>query len=847
MSKRALEDDYSADINEIVSLIKGSRKGRSVRQKTDRVVQASDHEEAPMQIWSASLPAPIRSYATALDAWNHPNAPVFRQALAMACDTSRSSVIMAARDSGHTWNANSSSIENMYTTSHGQRLQGDDGGTDPMDKLVPFFGIPNRPVARNPYNDVQQEIFDLPEAYPGNIRHVSQTLFYQLTKTDLTLLREGMPVVTNNSTASILMVQNIYDPTLLGRLPYESAPRLVVARRTQKEWKPTRFGLGCMSEWGFWNTEAGARDWLNKQDQIGHALTRTLALYAVVALLNCMKVPTRVDEMRRGPYDTMSWREVIQRELDAWNILARFDGLQAGADLALEELEARHVSASASKLMFVIPSGAEKFIVHTPERRDYQVTGIPKLTYDDPDKLRLRGVAHLHVSKPFMVSFGEVPIDPTYRARAIGYMWHFTGFPHCGDLKEIKEFSIAAGGVKAHFEEPNDDWHIMPHRHQFEHCGLYARPRETADGKGWIKGEEGTLGRALAAQVMGITSGVDRKFLSVARLLREGSNDGAARLDAVCRIAASTVSGHGDLTALVNDGTVVLTNSTHIKTWLEKVPVFNSDKGEKVENQNKQTGYLFFEWCYANGVPVPLKFSPIAPHVRYRVGQSILLVGGGECGVTMAGNPDTTVGMNPKTKIVSLAFSINLGAHVMHPEKVVVIPNSFVQRYISGCKFGAYMDPENKTMIQKYKDGAFKRDEMPCIFSILVPNSYTPSFAISRASSVHTKSTETTCATMQLYAELYGWRSQEYDAFSYHPKNPLQWESDLCFQQLQFRYALSPDGKCVEWGAVTQDKGHWQNNVTDANCLKYRTGRVAMPHGFIPDWQRAQHQRVVVR
>lgn len=895
----------NAFADDLASATAHARADRNVRHKA--VVQAdstrdssSSASEPVAMAMAAEEPSPmIRKLVQASKLSTHPNSDIiFRSLIVQA----------GGRDGVNPMMSMPMSSNNGYTTSHGAGPGGvwkslyEDSGGDVFERLAPFFGLPTRPVARDPYLSQAVDVWDLPKAYEGENRYLSQILFNQLVETDLAILRFGLPPTRIDSTAPIVLTRFTYDPAMLSRTPYESAVRLVTSRRDTREFRHYRFGLGAMSEWGFWNHPEGQMDWLRKQDQIAYAVQRTAALQAVIALLHCIKVPAGLQEASALPHNATSWREAIKHELNMWNIIpSHYDGLQELADSAREELAARRVTVSPGKLMLVVPNGTDKFVTRAPEHRLYLETGKPRETYDDPSSVSVRGIGRLHVSRPFMTGIGERPIDPMYRLRAIGYQWFSTGLPSCSDLDAMLEFKTPCGDTEAHFEEPSDDFGAHPTRALFKNCGLYrtdsveakfapeklgaphpntvfaAGLLSTLLGK-TIHANMDSLNGVKIADLLGATDNGKQNMRLVGRFAAKAlatdpeafeslkkicaivSAANLVQAQVVAEIAAKKVVGFDKASiaaavaaakgvppakveagwariALALTGVVlgsaaavaaVSELSAGFKEILEGTSVFGDDG----------RGYQLFMWMFDYNVPVPARIEIAAPHVVYEVGQGILLVGGGEAGITIVGNPDALVGMNPKTKIVSLSFTINMGAQVINPDKVVVIPNVMVRRYIGGCKMGNYFNASSSDDLKHYKAGT--RGKQKDLFCILCPNDYTPGFCTSTTgvyNPAFTTSDELKCPTMGLYATMYGWQNQAYNVFDYNHNNPVQWRSTLLFQQLQFNHAVGPTGKCERRGAITADRGHWQSGVTDTGCLKYRCGHTPTPPNFVPTWR----------
>ena len=66
-------------------------------------------------------------------------------------------------------------------------------GMNPEEGWAEFFGKPRKPIEKNTSDDLEKELFDLPEAYKGSNSYISQILISKIANTELWILKDFAP------------------------------------------------------------------------------------------------------------------------------------------------------------------------------------------------------------------------------------------------------------------------------------------------------------------------------------------------------------------------------------------------------------------------------------------------------------------------------------------------------------------------------------------------------------------------------------------------------------------------------------------------------------------------------
>jgi hypothetical protein len=216
---------------------------------------------------------------------------------------------------------------------------------------IPFFGVGNTQVQRDPMDQYDQEIRNLPDAYKDGVPRydasgaamyknlfMDSIMIDRISKSQQFLITEVLPWRVDTTRMNIRWQQWRFNQHMLDRTPEQSVSRLLTSNQTNFEVGLVRYGIALMLEHGFMKTAKGRKNYEMNIQQIVNATVMTLMKGAWVQLLN-------VDHTNdnSGNHPEMS----INNEQDALQIIERelayFHILGKGPDAFVQLMESERI------------------------------------------------------------------------------------------------------------------------------------------------------------------------------------------------------------------------------------------------------------------------------------------------------------------------------------------------------------------------------------------------------------------------------------------------------------------------------------------------------------------------
>jgi hypothetical protein len=216
---------------------------------------------------------------------------------------------------------------------------------------IPFFGVGNTQVQRDPMDQYDQEIRNLPDAYKDGVPRydasgaamyknlfMDSIMIDRISKSQQFLITEVLPWRVDTTRMNIRWQQWRFNQHMLDRTPEQSVSRLLTSNQTNFEVGLVRYGIALMLEHGFMKTAKGRKNYEMNIQQIVNATVMTLMKGAWIQLLHV----NHTDD-NSGNHPEMS----INNEQDALQIIERelayFHILGKGPDAFVQLMESERI------------------------------------------------------------------------------------------------------------------------------------------------------------------------------------------------------------------------------------------------------------------------------------------------------------------------------------------------------------------------------------------------------------------------------------------------------------------------------------------------------------------------
>jgi hypothetical protein len=339
-------------------------------------------------------------------------------------------------------------------------------------RFEPFFGIGNKLAVPNTYGQMDEENFDLPDAYVGKNSYMTSIICTKVRKEDTWPTQLALPWVKHEGTKEIHWDEWTFNDTIATRTPEEAVSRLLSSHFNSYSANVIRFGLAFIMEHGFMTTEKGRTQYAMQIIQIRNAIVMS-ACYAVhLALLN---PPVYIDDhakyqpMQQGR-DKYAIGRIFQAEVDQFAICQKnYDGLSILVGLLDARMQKRMGRESAD--MIVLPSGLQRMAQQHPAKRWFFLSG---------NKGAVSSVKEdMDVGDRLVVESMQIPMgehqpseDPCYRTVVVGSFIYMLA-AHLQQHR-MEDYKTSWLDIDI-YSEDKDDWYRLSYAAAVKSMGLFSR------------------------------------------------------------------------------------------------------------------------------------------------------------------------------------------------------------------------------------------------------------------------------------------------------------------------------------------------------------------------------------
>ncbi len=372
--------------------------------------------------------------------------------------------------------------DNQFSSSHRRGLPqiSDDGsvGSEEGDKLpgiYDLFGPPTKDVPD--YRSRSVEHYDLPDAYTGPSKYMSQVMINQITNAEAWPVSELLPWKRWEESMEIHWDEWHFEDALPDRVPEESVGRLLTSFKKQHMASFIRWGICMLLEHTFMRTLQGQLNYRMNIEQIRNAVIEGASLGA---LLKCLtnRAPGNVLKSQAGQKLTVTeFESILQEQYDMFGVVQKDTW---GLRLALQYLKDKLVRQGGNPGNYlVLPSGMGAWLAETPVNSQFLYSGRPSGP-DDGALSKATSGCIVRESRGFRMGDKQPDYDPCYRDTTIGNFTYNT-WAHLRSVSPNKYLSCMRNMIT--YSEDKDGWHNWSLDVLIRGCGLWD-----------FEGDEGDMG-----------------------------------------------------------------------------------------------------------------------------------------------------------------------------------------------------------------------------------------------------------------------------------------------------------------------------------------------------------------
>lgn len=543
-----------------------------------------------------------------------------------------------------------------------------------------FFGMPMRDgrIVNPPQN---RDHFDWAEAYDrASVPTMTTYTITQLMESDLVLCRTVLPFQITEDKIDIKWNEWHFNDAMLDPRPAETASRLLSCNFTQGSDTMQTMGRAMEMEDGFYKTTAGQMHFIMQWKQIVNATAMTLEFGAATALANVRQPTNAQMEQLRSGISSEQLRAIVIRECRLFNCITTAGGL----DIAIEHAERILASRGAPTAdTVIVPDGTAKHI-NDPTFRPYYMTGVPVPEHPSTE-VRYKN-KRIISSRLHSVGGEGPPQDPHFR-------WVTTGTHYVSNHEitwdmDIEEYRTTMR-MEQVWNETDDDYSFISLEHMLTNCGLF----EVKDDGCWTLTSD--IGRNFFAgcSTIGDYYEVQKKQLRLApfhwssEIVAQNAGAGYEALDAAGRAPLSGVASYVAKAAFLQ--------RTHCPCDIVLMPLLHGDNPAFYYETSQELidsildlpideiG-VWFQWCLASNVPIPISFILANPYQRWYAGLLQVMKAGNELGSTFIGHFDVQAGRDYVRKMLGLHVTAMMKSIVVNPKLIANAPNVLVKGYDGG-------------------------------------------------------------------------------------------------------------------------------------------------------------------
>ncbi len=226
-----------------------------------------------------------------------------------------------------------------------------------------FFGIPRaNSIATDPYENRDQNQWNLPDAYRGQSLSIASTIELTTFTEDSYYTNYLLPIrVTDQISIKWNITQ--FDPKFTSVVPHRGRTRILSSKTISGSANLIRRGIGIELEHGFMTTDKGRKAYVSLLEQVNRSVVETNNLGVVWALLTCQSYDNDVARIR----ETVSAKQAIDRfdrELKLFAIFQKEDRpLESLNDFVKREMEQSRGKGNT----WIMPEKIKGYVTTVPE------------------------------------------------------------------------------------------------------------------------------------------------------------------------------------------------------------------------------------------------------------------------------------------------------------------------------------------------------------------------------------------------------------------------------------------------------------------------------------------------
>jgi len=332
-----------------------------------------------------------------------------------------------------------------------------------------YFGLPEAPIHRSPYEQHDTETINFPQAYKGENLYLSTVFCTIIASAQQYPIRVMLPWSDAFPGIDIVWDEMIFNDHVLHISPEQSTPRLVSTKMTTNRAKMLRHGLGALLEHGTLGTPMGDLLFRNNILQIANACVVTMCIGAVMACLN--PAYHNLPSVHKTP--SISTRSLLEQRFmrftREWACFHKDPG--SARQMMNNNKTLMEIRTGAPGNIYVAPSGTLDMIENRPE---YQVHPMQDTMGPDFHKkfLELKGGFRFYESRAWPMGDGQPPSDPQYSPRRISSFCQMNSF-YSEHLTSDK-YRTACMDIVV-YSEKLDNWIRLKSVDAQKYTGLFAR------------------------------------------------------------------------------------------------------------------------------------------------------------------------------------------------------------------------------------------------------------------------------------------------------------------------------------------------------------------------------------
>lgn len=339
-----------------------------------------------------------------------------------------------------------------------------------------FFGNPRFEYQTNYENFIEEENYDLPDAFIGKNDRMTQLLISEITKEELWPIYYLFPWKKTKS-MSVEWDQWIFNDHMLDRVPEESVPRLLTSHRKQGKTSLCRYGIAFLLEHGFYLTEMGHQHFAMNVQQIKNATVETAAYGALHSGMNCEPYEDPQDKWRStSARNRVDIDEQFREEIELWACLQKTEN---GAQIVCDRMRNTLIQRNHKEgNVFVFPQNTRKYLEDKYASMAYALTGFGiGAKFVNPIDKAIQGAAYFE-SRGFRQGEHNPDDDPTERMQTIG-SYNTMNDRAVADIPG-RDFHIGELD-RIIYNGDTDDWDRISYRDNIRYTGLWIDWRNSDD------------------------------------------------------------------------------------------------------------------------------------------------------------------------------------------------------------------------------------------------------------------------------------------------------------------------------------------------------------------------------